>query len=427
MSAENVDKVDVSELKLYAERVRATLKQTQEEIERWRTYSADYEASQNTLLKLPEETSYEVMVPLGKLAFMPGKLIHTNEVLALLGDNWFAERSCKQAVEIIGRRKEMVDQNIKTLEDRLKDLKQKFGLTPELFGTQETGEVNEEGLKYMEIREEYNPEEEEKERPVTHRVPTVKPQKSEEELKEDQKLLNIEEEEEEEPEEEGEGDEEDDEDEEEEEEEEAEQEGGMMNEPETSKSKPVKKVTFSPDVVDDSSDSSKIQNPADIYRRMLSAVKKSEAPPDLVIPENEKPQVIDNVSSSTNENPKPKKVSRFKAARMGVESSESELNNIPQVPSKRRSKDIPQVGSVMKGAVVEKEGAPTMEEDIEEDMLMREVTNEYHRRRQDFISANSGFASVNNENLEYVEPNKPAKKVSKFKAARLGQKPSSEL
>ena len=44
------------------------------------------------------------MVPLGPLAFMPGRLIHTNEILVLLGDNWFAERSAKEAVEIVKRR-----------------------------------------------------------------------------------------------------------------------------------------------------------------------------------------------------------------------------------------------------------------------------------------------------------------------------------
>ena len=41
---------------------------------------------------------------MGKKAFMPGQLIHTNEILVLLGDNWFAERSAKQACEIINRR-----------------------------------------------------------------------------------------------------------------------------------------------------------------------------------------------------------------------------------------------------------------------------------------------------------------------------------
>ena len=43
-------------------------------------------------------------VPFGKLAFMPGKLVHTNEILVLLGDNWFAEKSAKESCETIDRR-----------------------------------------------------------------------------------------------------------------------------------------------------------------------------------------------------------------------------------------------------------------------------------------------------------------------------------
>ena len=35
---------------------------------------------------------------------MPGKLVHTNEVTALLGDNWFAKCSAKQAQKIVSHR-----------------------------------------------------------------------------------------------------------------------------------------------------------------------------------------------------------------------------------------------------------------------------------------------------------------------------------
>ena len=43
-------------------------------------------------------------VPFGNHAFMPGHLKHTNEILVLLGDNWFALRSAKQSVDIVQRR-----------------------------------------------------------------------------------------------------------------------------------------------------------------------------------------------------------------------------------------------------------------------------------------------------------------------------------
>ena len=45
-----------------------------------------------------------LQIPLGKMAFMPGKLVHTNEITVLLGDNYFAERSVAQSLAIADRR-----------------------------------------------------------------------------------------------------------------------------------------------------------------------------------------------------------------------------------------------------------------------------------------------------------------------------------
>lgn len=36
---------------------------------------------------------------------MPGKLVNTNEVTVLLGDNWFSKCSAKQAVALVEHRK----------------------------------------------------------------------------------------------------------------------------------------------------------------------------------------------------------------------------------------------------------------------------------------------------------------------------------
>ncbi len=49
---------------------------------------------------------------------MPGKLIHTNEILVLLGENWFVEKSSKQAIEVIERRLVGIQ---KQLEDLIKE------------------------------------------------------------------------------------------------------------------------------------------------------------------------------------------------------------------------------------------------------------------------------------------------------------------
>lgn len=57
------------------------------------------------------------MVPISKKGFMPGKLIHTNEVLVLLGDNWMIERSAKQSGEMIDRRLAGIEEHIKNLNE----------------------------------------------------------------------------------------------------------------------------------------------------------------------------------------------------------------------------------------------------------------------------------------------------------------------
>uniref|UniRef100_A0A3Q0RUX3 URI1 prefoldin like chaperone n=1 Tax=Amphilophus citrinellus TaxID=61819 RepID=A0A3Q0RUX3_AMPCI len=66
--------------------------------------SGDYEALDDRLKTLPDQLSYDIMVPFGPLAFMPGKLVHTNEVTVLLGDNWFTKCSAKQAQKIVDHR-----------------------------------------------------------------------------------------------------------------------------------------------------------------------------------------------------------------------------------------------------------------------------------------------------------------------------------
>lgn len=44
------------------------------------------------------------MVPIGKRALMKGKLIHTNEILVCLGDEYFAKYSASGAVALCERR-----------------------------------------------------------------------------------------------------------------------------------------------------------------------------------------------------------------------------------------------------------------------------------------------------------------------------------
>ncbi|KAL1769089.1 unconventional prefoldin RPB5 interactor 1 [Sigmodon hispidus] len=103
-----------------------------EKIQHWEKVHNDYSALQERLRTLPDKLSYDIMVPFGPLAFMPGKLVHTNEVTVLLGDNWFAKCSAKQAVGLAEHRKEHVRKTIDDFKKVLKNFESRVEFTEDL-------------------------------------------------------------------------------------------------------------------------------------------------------------------------------------------------------------------------------------------------------------------------------------------------------
>ncbi|XP_068169880.1 unconventional prefoldin RPB5 interactor 1 [Antennarius striatus] len=116
-------------------------------IQHWMKVSGDYEALNERLQTLPDQLSYDIMVPVGSLAFMPGKLVHTNEVTALLGDNWFTKCSAKQAQKIVERRMKYVKGELDDLSKTMKNFETRVGFVKNL----ETMSASE--GDYVDIRE----------------------------------------------------------------------------------------------------------------------------------------------------------------------------------------------------------------------------------------------------------------------------------
>ncbi|KAM5207577.1 unconventional prefoldin RPB5 interactor 1 [Hipposideros larvatus] len=104
----------------------------QEKIQHWKKVDNDYNALQERLSTLPDKLSYNIMVPFGPFAFMPGKLVHTNEVTVLLGDNWFAKCSAKQAAGLVEHRKEHVRKTIDDLKKVMNNFESRVEFTEDL-------------------------------------------------------------------------------------------------------------------------------------------------------------------------------------------------------------------------------------------------------------------------------------------------------
>ncbi|KAG5437384.1 hypothetical protein PCANB_000815 [Pneumocystis canis] len=125
----------------------------EEDFIRWNSHRKEYEKLRLFLINLSKTTRKTYMVPFSSKGFIPGTLIHTNEILVLLGENWFVERSSVQAIDIVNRRLEYVKNHLKKLHQQQKDLKIRLDHMMEM---NESKIYNDEGLPIVEIREELN-------------------------------------------------------------------------------------------------------------------------------------------------------------------------------------------------------------------------------------------------------------------------------
>ncbi|XP_068986192.1 unconventional prefoldin RPB5 interactor-like protein isoform X2 [Bombus flavifrons] len=80
------------------------IQQNEEQCKIWTTYKKGHQKVAETLQTFQKDLYVNCMVPIGKRALMKGKLIHTNEILACLGDGYFAKYSAAGAAALCERR-----------------------------------------------------------------------------------------------------------------------------------------------------------------------------------------------------------------------------------------------------------------------------------------------------------------------------------
>ena len=116
-----------ADLSFLSERVQRALAADEEVLGELRRFDDDYADLQRLVRDLPNRTSHEVMVPFTDVAFFPGRLIHTNELLVLLGSDLYAERSATQTLDIIERRRDMLREKIQGASARVDAMSSRVG------------------------------------------------------------------------------------------------------------------------------------------------------------------------------------------------------------------------------------------------------------------------------------------------------------
>jgi prefoldin alpha subunit len=125
---------DADEVLLASEQLAYAITASQETSLRLERSILSYQTLTATLEHIHQHTRVPILVPVANgLGYFEGELRHTNDVMALLGDNWFAERTVAQAVEICSRRltfltkeKEQVTMDLLELEKKQQLLESEF-------------------------------------------------------------------------------------------------------------------------------------------------------------------------------------------------------------------------------------------------------------------------------------------------------------
>nr|GMD35084.1 RNA polymerase II subunit 5-mediating protein homolog isoform X1 [Ipomoea batatas] len=113
----------VDEAQKALQRVHETIDERQKQLDQLNGFVADNKNLINLVQRLPDKLHHDIMVPFGKAAFFPGRLIHTNEFLVLLGEGYYADRTSKQTAEILTRRGKALESQIQSIKAVMQDLK----------------------------------------------------------------------------------------------------------------------------------------------------------------------------------------------------------------------------------------------------------------------------------------------------------------
>lgn len=145
---------------------------TDNEILKLEKFKSDYNVLIHSLLELQKSVSKTAYLPFSSKALVLGKLVHTNEVLIYLGgsDEFFAEVSVFEAVNILERRITKLDLKIKDMNkqkllllDRIKYTKEHAShkLVSKKKGESDYCVIEDlKEYKEVEIREDYNSDDE---------------------------------------------------------------------------------------------------------------------------------------------------------------------------------------------------------------------------------------------------------------------------
>jgi prefoldin alpha subunit len=140
-------------LSVYTTEVHRAIRTHEEQLQQLTGAAEGLQATLATLQRLPTKLRHDVMVPLGRHAFMPGHLTRTNEVMVHLGDQYYAEVTAAAAAGIVSRKAALVAEGIAKAQQQLAALRGRLDVSAaSLDGGEGSGSGAGDAGKAQEIR-----------------------------------------------------------------------------------------------------------------------------------------------------------------------------------------------------------------------------------------------------------------------------------
>ncbi|KZF26150.1 hypothetical protein L228DRAFT_235257 [Xylona heveae TC161] len=141
------------DLERHRARLEENVEKLRKSLQHWQTWEAEYEGLKEEILAFNGEPSREQFLAIGN--DFGGDLVNEQEIKALLGDDKGIVRTKRQVVDLVGRRIDYVQQNVKSVEKQLHTAEEKVDAVMVLYQPEV---MNEDGLPVTEIREELDEE-----------------------------------------------------------------------------------------------------------------------------------------------------------------------------------------------------------------------------------------------------------------------------
>jgi prefoldin subunit 5 len=131
------------ETRLAVQRFQQALSHHKRELTNLLNLRSEYSVLGDQLQVLPQAISHHTMVPFGTQAMFPGKLVRTNEITVLLGDNYFVKCSAHHARGIVGRRLDVIERKIAAAEKQVQELQLRVAHALEMSSNEGVCEIME--------------------------------------------------------------------------------------------------------------------------------------------------------------------------------------------------------------------------------------------------------------------------------------------